>query len=364
MKSVSALHDSSYQGVVFVTGGGASLLTSLLAVPGASRTLLDAQIPYGYSALSELLGTGIGRACSDLTARAMAVKAFERALGLGASPTRAFGFGLTAAIATSRVKRGRCLAHIALHTHDFTSAWGLELPQDGSRADQEEMVRAAGLDSLTRGLGLQEKGPSLAVLSQTAQASTDELSLFCGAVDFLGEPGEVVFPGSFNPCHEGHREMRSVAERILAMRVSFELCIRSLDKTPIDYISLRERLAQFGTDSVLVTSLPRFVDKAERLRPAGGLWFVVGVDTIKRIASLDYYELREYERDQVIARMAQRGDRFLVFGRLSEEGVFATLESLAIPVKLAKLCRSVAESDFRFDLSSTDLRAAHRLACE
>ena len=356
MNAIAELHKSRYQGVVYVTGGGASLISDLLSIPGASRTVLDAQIPYSCSALSELLGTPLKSACSDVTARAMAIVAFERAVKLGTDRNHAFGFGLTAAMATGRVRRGRCRTYMALQTHNRTSVWELPLPRDGSRSEHENLARATGIDSLMWGLGLKETGPSLATLSATAQASVDELSLFSGAADFLGEPSQAVFPGSFNPLHEAHRQMRFLSESLLSVPVSYEICIRSIDKPPIDYISLRERLDQFGTDPVLITNLPRFIDKAEKLQPSGGLWFVVGVDTVKRIASLDYYEFKEYERDRIIARLAQRGDRFLVFGRVSEEGKFNTLESLAIPVELAKLCRSISEADFRFDISSTDFR--------
>ncbi|NCF44140.1 MAG: hypothetical protein GWP70_04885, partial [Proteobacteria bacterium] len=54
--TIQALHDSAWQGVLHITGGGTSVLSKLLAVPGASRTVLDATIPYANAALAQLLG--------------------------------------------------------------------------------------------------------------------------------------------------------------------------------------------------------------------------------------------------------------------------------------------------------------------
>ena len=83
MSIVQQLHDSPWRGVIHVTGGGTSLLSELLAVPGASRTLLDASIPYANQALADLLGQVPEQASSTMTARALAMAAYHRARALG-----------------------------------------------------------------------------------------------------------------------------------------------------------------------------------------------------------------------------------------------------------------------------------------
>ena len=47
------LHESPWQGVFYVTGGGTLLLSELLTTPGASATVLDARVPYAAAALAE-----------------------------------------------------------------------------------------------------------------------------------------------------------------------------------------------------------------------------------------------------------------------------------------------------------------------
>ena len=78
MSTIQALHDSQWRGVFHITGGGASLLSELLAVPGASRTLLDGSIPYAEQALADLLGTPPEQAASQATARALAMAAYRQ----------------------------------------------------------------------------------------------------------------------------------------------------------------------------------------------------------------------------------------------------------------------------------------------
>ena len=102
-----------------VTGGGTTALSRLLGVPGASRTLLEATIPYAQTALTAYLGNTPAQAASSQTARALAMAAFQRARQLTASQgatasdadqgreTPLFGLGASAALVTDRSRRGR-----------------------------------------------------------------------------------------------------------------------------------------------------------------------------------------------------------------------------------------------------------------
>jgi hypothetical protein len=113
------LHASPWQGVLYVTGGGTALLSELLTTPGASATVLEARVPYAAAAMAELLGRVPEQACSDATARALAMAAFQRAPARDrrwAAGIRPFGLACTASLATNRSKRGAHRAHVALQT--------------------------------------------------------------------------------------------------------------------------------------------------------------------------------------------------------------------------------------------------------
>ena len=71
------------QVVLFATGGGIQASTYLLGTPGASRSVLDVQMPYSRSSLRQLLGgRDPHKYVSADVARDLAAAAFERARAL------------------------------------------------------------------------------------------------------------------------------------------------------------------------------------------------------------------------------------------------------------------------------------------
>ena len=65
--------------VLAVTGGGTRAIADLLSVPGASRLVLEAIVPYSEPALTRFLGGKPDHFCSPPAARAMAMAAYHRA---------------------------------------------------------------------------------------------------------------------------------------------------------------------------------------------------------------------------------------------------------------------------------------------
>src|SRR5271166_821508 len=77
--SINRLHESGWGLVVAVTGGGAGFAGWLLAVPGASRTVLEVIVPYHEESLTQFLGHRPESFCSEATSLAMGRRALERA---------------------------------------------------------------------------------------------------------------------------------------------------------------------------------------------------------------------------------------------------------------------------------------------
>ncbi len=167
--------------------------------------------------------------------------------------------------------------------------------------------------------------------------------------------GQLVFPGAFNPLHAGHRGMADVAEEITGWPAAFEISIENVDKQRADVETLLRRLEQFPPEqTVWLTRAARFTDKAACFPAAT---FIVGIDTIERIGDARYYQQDESCCLAAIEEIAERECRFLVFGRVCDEG-FATLPEVNLPAKLLDLCEHVPELRFRRDVSSTELRIA------
>lgn len=173
-------------------------------------------------------------------------------------------------------------------------------------------------------------------------------------------PRRVIFPGSFNPPHDGHAQIVAAAERRLAAPVEFEISARNVDKPPLDALELIRRVKtldeRFPGKSVWISNAARFFEKAEL---APNATFVVGADTILRLGDPRYADGSPERRDAIVARLVELGARFLVFPR-KKDGRAASPEELLsrVPPALAALC-DVA-TDPIAEISSTELRAKNR----
>ena len=152
---VEALHDRPEQLVVAVTGGGVGLIADLLGVPGASRTVLEARVPYSEAALAGLIGGTPDQAVSANTAVAMAKQCRRRALALTGSGEEVLGVACTAALASDRPKRGEHRAHVAVASAGEAARWALTLAKGArSRAGEDRLVSDLVLLAVSQVLGL------------------------------------------------------------------------------------------------------------------------------------------------------------------------------------------------------------------
>ena len=143
------------------------------------------------------------------------------------------------------------------------------------------------------------------------------------------------------------------SEQKCGVPVHFELSIRNVEKPDLDRDEIVARLRQLaGHHVVVLTRALTFAEKAD-LFP--GATVVVGADTIRRVADPLYYAGDERKMTAAIEQIADAGCRFLVFGRLLA-GTFRGMADLPLPSALLDLCQGVDESQFRRDISSSDLR--------
>ena len=155
---IEAIQSSGYQSVWVVTGGGSGAVHAMLSHPGASRFILEAQIPYSAAALLDYLGQPPDGYCSAQCARVLAEKAFARAVHLAPDQNKAaplIGIACTAALQTTRRRRGSDRAHFCIHSGEQETHQMIELAA-GSRADQEWTVSDALLRFVASCLGVPE----------------------------------------------------------------------------------------------------------------------------------------------------------------------------------------------------------------
>lgn len=349
-----------------VAGGGSAAISAILRQPGASRVVLDAQIPYSRESLGKYLGQLPASLCSAETARLLAWRAWSRAWQLAQTDQKSICLGLacTAALATQPPRRGSDRAHLAICDGNMAHCHTLEMERGGDRGDQERLVSHHLLLLLLGqpGIGLKHETDELtSALAETLAGNR----LWChihadGRISDSPAPG-LVIAGSFNPLHAGHVHLARVAQKRTGLQAVFELTINNADKPCLVSSQILPRLEPFGRLApVVVSRLATFLEKAESWP---GTTFVVGIDTALRVVDPRFYGGTRVGLSTMVSRMRELGCKFLVAGRATEDGHFRTLADLPnvsdIP-GARELFEEISESEFRLDLSSTDIRGNHR----
>jgi hypothetical protein len=331
--------------------------------------VLEACVPYAEQALYDWLGCRPEQFCSERTAAAMAMVAYVRARrfrSLAASAWPVAGLACTASLASDRPKQGPHRAFIAVQTRERTCLSDVTLVKGRrTRRDEERAIADLILDAIAEASGIDVRLPlpfhgDEAFHCQATMAPTSWQELIDGETRVVSPDGSrlgpdrvaAVFPGAFNPLHDGHRRMVEIAAGRLKMPVIFEMSVENVDKPLLDYAEMARRDRQFAAGELWLTRAATFAEKA-RLFP--GTTFVVGADTLRRIGDPKYYGGSEEKCLRSVQSIAQSGCRFLVFGRRSGER-FETLADLRLPAPLLEICTGVDEEAFRVDLSSTELR--------
>jgi hypothetical protein len=203
--------------------------------------------------------------------------------------------------------------------------------------------------------------------------------------------GSLIFPGSFNPPHQGHvtlaraavKAIKSTLEedersRPVEPPIFLELSITNADKPPIDPSTVSDRVHKMlELDSlpekwgVLLTRAPLFADKMTCLNecimepshgPLPKISFVIGSDTMLRIVDPKYYGHEQSAMVEAIRSM--KGVHFVVGGRLEQHKdstaprrfVAGGQELQGLPEDIREMFTIIQEKDFRVDLSSSEIR--------
>ncbi len=367
---IEKIHATPHKAVVAVSGAGTQAVAWLLGVAGASRTILEALVPYGRESMISFLGFEPEQSASAPTAKDMAKSAYRKAKSQLEDDSPPVGLACAATIATDRPKRGDHRAYVSAWDEMGNTLYSLNLHKGlRDRAGEEELVSNLLVHALMLLSGL-ESGVDLGLtpgdtleIERTEHGSPLE-RLLAGEADWVvarggvlaaeGEAPGSLLPGSFSPLHQGHRGLAQAAGKLAGTEVGYELSVTNVDKPALEEPEIVKRLAQFSDEETVVLTRAETFFKKARLFP--GRTFVVGWDTAIRLVAPRYYGDDTEAMMVALAEMLAAGTRFLVAGR-EDQGTFKTLEDVSIPEGFAGLFRDVPESQFREDVSSTQLRA-------
>ena len=180
-----------------------------------------------------------------------------------------------------------------------------------------------------------------------------------GEVSELLPVKPLVLSGSFNPLHDGHREMLSVASDLTGKIGYYEISIQNVDKAPLPRQALGKRAEQIADEgkSLIVTNAARFTEKSSIFPGAD---FVIGFDTLVRLLDKKYYpdhvSVTTSPVYDSLNLIRQNGCRFVVAGRIDIRLDFKEFVQSTAPARFQKMFIGLSESQFRSDISSTELR--------
>lgn len=407
--SIQQFRAYALQFVLSISGGGSRFIADYLEIPGASATFLEAVVPYATTATDDFLGFKPENYCSEKTARLLASQARTRAKELAKRRTETgnpindsdiIGIGTTAALVSDRPKRGPHRVYCATRSRNGMFSAKLDLQKGARTRVEEERIAADFILSTALFVAKHLNDPEM----EPWKEHCDELELITdarlfpedratiawatldekganllddnqeltamlwnnGVIDRVGSKIDAkqekltIYPGSFNPPHEGHAEIVEIAQEKTQNNVELEISVKNVDKPPIDPLELVRRLKIINEKlpgiKVWTTNAPRYVQKAE-LFP--GAQFVMGADTAVRLANPKYAENSLEKRNDVLKRLNALDVDFCVFARKINQNIIGEkILKEELPDLLKNICVFVSEKEFLNDASSSALRDA------
>ena len=306
---------------LFIThvGGGDLLLNDIKSDFNASEFLIGSESPYSTEHIDDILGYKPKQYCTEEIARKFAIYSFQKAIKYTDDIENCIGIGLTC-IVQKENERDRRLHKVYICKHEFNKTTMFvcddfyeylefveRLSERSIRLCEIGQIKYILWVLLVNQIDLNDKCWKN---SQTITRKYFDIDNNCKNM--------LVFPGSFNPFHQGHQDCIDIAQQIFQnYQLFLELSSHNRDKGFVDYFELYNRVKN-NNYNYLLSNAKTFVDKVKFIKEinpeVGNIIFMIGEDTLDRIIHDDcnkrWRDLQFFKDNNI---------KFIVFNRESDE---------------------------------------------
>lgn len=321
MKLIDDLKSSNASLYICCTGGGSGIQDILWREPGTSSYLVGASFPYSQQEFDSFIGFKLGQNyCSARAATELAMAAYIRAREyciLNPGKDNPIGMGLSCTTSTNRERRGSNNVFVVTCNKYgfFTGVIGFPSGVgEYARQIDGDFINQVGLAAIATIIGKeypikysynteQLSGNFKNELFTHISLQMKEIPPILVREEFFKHPyfscdrtkcdgvfsDSIFFPGSFNPIHDGHRDIGWKVCNITNQDPVYMITADSLHKKSLSVPEMLDRVAgirleRYGlypySGLLFTQNDPLFIDKAQKFP---GCSFIIGYDTAERM---------------------------------------------------------------------------------